>query len=308
MRCIMGLDIGSVTVKVALISENNKVLKTFYERSQGKPLEKLRSIFNKIPKGYKVIGVGVTGSARTFIGKVVGADLVKNEITAHAAALSKFYPEARTVFEIGGQDSKIIIFRKGVPVDFAMNTVCAAGTGSFLDQQAGRLCIPIEDFGKIALKSKKAIEVGGRCTVFAESDMVQKQQAGHKVEDIIKGLCSNLVKNYLNNVAKGKDLEEPFVLLGGVASNKGIVKAFEEQLNTKIIIPEHYKVMGAIGMALLVIRNLPQKTKFRGLEFRKYKLKREAFQCQDCVNKCDIIRIGICGEISHIGSKCGKWE
>jgi len=307
MNCIMGIDVGSVSIKVVLLDQKSRVLKAFYERSSGRPLEILMKLFRKIPHSCNILGVGITGSARTFAGKVIGADLVKNEITAHAAALLKFYPKARTVIEIGGQDSKIIIFRNKIPVDFAMNTVCAAGTGSFLDQQAGRLCIPIEDFGRLALQSKKALKVGGRCTVFSESDMIQKQQAGHDIKDIINGLCNNLVKNYLNNVAKGKDMEKPFVLLGGVAANVGIVRAFEKQLGSKMIIPNHYKVMGAIGMALLVSHHLPKKTRFRGLDFRKYRLKREAFQCKGCINQCDIIKIDVCGEVSHIGSKCGKW-
>jgi len=305
MKCYLGVDVGSVSVKVALLDFKCRVLRTFYERSSGMPLETLKKIFDRIPSSYEIFGAGVTGSGRNFIGKVIGADVIKNEITAHASALSKFYPSAKTVIELGGQDSKIIIFRKGVPVDFAMNTVCAAGTGSFLDQQASRLCVPIEKFGSLALKSKKALNVGGRCTVFAESDMIQKQQAGHEIHDIINGLCNNLVKNYLSNVAKGKDLEKPFVLLGGVAANVGIVRAFEKNLGAKMIIPRHYNVMGAIGMALLSRET--KKTKFRGLDFRKYNLKKEAFQCRDCVNACDIIKIDVCGEVSHIGSKCGKY-
>ena len=307
MKTYMGIDVGSVTVKVALLSRQKKVLKSFYERSRGQPLEILKKVFSKVPKGYEIAGVGITGSGREYIGKIIGADVFKNEITAHATALGYFYPKAKTVIEIGGQDSKIIIFRKGIPVDFAMNTVCAAGTGSFLDQQAGRLCIPIENFGKIALKSGKELEMGGRCTVFAESDMIQKQQAGHDIKDIINALCNNLAKNYINNVAKGKDLEEPYVLLGGVAANVGIVRAFERQLGSKMIIPPNYNVMGAIGMAILVLNNIPKKTKFRGLDFKKYNLKRQSFQCRECVNNCDILKIDVCGEISHIGAKCGKW-
>jgi len=307
-EAIMGIDVGSVSVKAALLDAKGKILRTFYERNRGMLLEKLMEIFQKIPKTFEIKGVGITGSARNFVGKVIGADLIKNEITAHASALMKFYPSAKTIIEIGGQDSKIIIFRKGVPVDFAMNTVCAAGTGSFLDQQASRLCIPIEDFGKIALKSKKNLSVGGRCTVFAESDMIQKQQAGHEIKDVIRGLCNNLVKNYLNNVAKGKDLEKPFVLLGGVAANKGIVSAFERQLNAKMIIPKNYNVMGAIGMAILVLKEKIKKTKFRGLNFSSYQMKRQNFQCKSCNNECEIIRITVGNEVSHLGSKCGKWE
>lgn len=306
--CALGIDIGSVTIKIAVLNKKGKVLKTFYERTNGKPLEKLKKIFKKIPKKYLIIGVGVTGSARNFIGKIIGVDLLKNEITAHASSLSRFYPKAKTVIEIGGQDSKIIIFRDGIPVDFAMNTVCAAGTGSFLDQQAGRLGIPIEDFGKLAKKSRKDLNVGGRCTVFAESDMIQKQQAGHEVKDIIHGLCNNLVKNYLSNVAKGKELEKPYVLIGGVAANSGIARAFREQLGFKMIIPKHYNVMGAIGMALLVLKDIPEHTKFKGLNFSKYKIKKNIFSCKSCENNCDIIKISVGDDVTHLGSKCGKFE
>lgn len=306
-KCFMGIDVGSVSVKIALVNKKGKIMLTFYERSKGKPIEKLKELFLKIPKKYEILGVGITGSARSFVGRIIGADLIKNEITAHASALEKFYRRAKTIIEIGGQDSKIIIFRKGIPVDFAMNTVCAAGTGSFLDQQAARLGIPIEKFGKIALKSKRELNVGGRCTVFAESDMIQKQQAGYELKDIINGLCNNLVKNYLHNVAKGKDLEFPYVLIGGVASNKGIVRAFEKNLKTKIIIPKHYNVMGAIGMALLVLKE-KRKTKFRGLDMGKYKMKRKVFKCKSCENNCNIIKIKVGGETTHSGGRCGKFE
>ena len=307
--CVMGIDVGSVSVKIAILNKKGKVLYTRYERSKGKPIDKLKEMFLKIPKKYDIIGVGITGSARFFIGKIIGSDIIKNEITAHASALEKFYPKAKTIFEIGGQDSKIIIFKKGIPTDFAMNTVCAAGTGSFLDQQASRLGIPIEKFGKLALKSKKDLNVGGRCTVFAESDIIQKQQAGHEIKDIIKGLCNNLVKNYLHNVAKGKDLEPPFVLIGGVAANKGIVRAFEKYLRAKIIIPKHYKVMGAVGMAFLVLKNKQKNTtNFRGLDIGKHKVKKKVFQCKSCENNCDIIKIKIGKETTHLGSKCGKFE
>ncbi len=152
----------------------------------------------------EICGVGATGSARNLAGVIVGADVVKNEITAHAVAASTVNPKVQTVLEIGGQDSKIIILRDGVVVDFAMNTVCAAGTGSFLDQQASRLNIPIEEFGGLALRGKSPVRIAGRCSVFAESDMIHKQQLGHNLEDIIGGLCEALVRNFLNNLGKGE--------------------------------------------------------------------------------------------------------
>lgn len=307
--CIMGIDVGSVSVKIVIIDMKGEILLTYYERSKGKPIEKLKELFSKIPKRYEIKSVGITGSARNFIGKIIGADLIKNEITAHASALQKFYPNAKTIMEIGGQDSKIIIFRKGIPVDFAMNTVCAAGTGSFLDQQAMRLDIPIKKFGEIALKSKKDINVGGRCTVFAESDMIQKQQAGYEIKDIINGLCNNLVKNYFNNVAKGKELEKPYVLIGGVAANKGIIKSFEKYLKTRIIIPKYYNVMGAIGMAFILLDNNHKgKTKFKGSDLTDYKIKKKIFQCNECENDCDIIQIKTGKKTIYFGSKCNRFS
>ncbi len=188
-------------------------------------------------------------------GVVIGADTVKNEITAHAVAAMHLVPGVKTVFEIGGQDSKMIIIRDRVVTDFAMNTVCAAGTGSFLDQQAARLNIPIEEFGRRAAESRTPVRVAGRCAVFAESDMIHKQQAGHQIADILGGLCQALVRNYLNNVGKGKPICDPVVFQGGVAANTGMKRAFEEALGYPVVVPPHYDVMGAIGAALLRCRS-----------------------------------------------------
>lgn len=304
--CYIGIDVGSVSAKVVLLGKDMNILKYYYERTNGKVLDTVRKIFNKIGASYKIEGCGVTGSGRVFIGKIVGADVIKNEITAHASALSHFYPKANTIIEIGGQDSKIIIFRNGVPVDFAMNSVCAAGTGSFLDQQATRLGIKIEEFGKIALKSKKAINIGGRCTVFAESEMIQKQQLGFNRADIINGLCMALVRNYLNDVAKGKELKPPFIFLGGVAANVGIKKAFEKVLKVKITVPKYHNIMGAIGMALIVAKKNIEQTKFRGLTIPEVKI--ENFVCKKCNNNCEILKVVIEGEPAYLGSRCGRWD
>ena len=190
-RGYLGLDVGSVSTNVVVIAEDGTPLTTVYLRTRGEPIravqEGLRRARQDLPEGFTVLGVGATGSARQLGGVIVGADVVKNEITAHAVAASELVPGVQTVLEIGGQDSKIIIIRDGVIADFAMNTVCAAGTGSFLDQQAGRLGIPIEELGEIALKSKTPVRIAGRCTVFAESDMVHKQQLGYRQEDIVYG-------------------------------------------------------------------------------------------------------------------------
>jgi len=225
MRGYLGIDVGSVSTNLAVLTEDGELIESLYIRTQGQPIKAIQSgigqLKERLPKDIRIMGAATTGSARKLAGVIVGADVIKNEITAHAVAAMKVVPDVRTVLEIGGQDSKIIIIRDGVVVDFAMNSVCAAGTGSFLDHQAARLGIAIEDFGDLAAQATTPVRIAGRCSVFAESDMVHKQQMGHSVPDIIAGLCQALVRNYLNNVGKGKDIQPPVVFQGGVAANKG---------------------------------------------------------------------------------------
>lgn len=255
-KLYIGIDTGSVSTNVVAVDENAEVLFARYIRTKGQPINSVKAGMEELRediegKGFEVGGVGVTGSGRQMIGLMVGADVVKNEITAHATATVHYHPDVRTIFEIGGQDSKIIILKDGIVTDFSMNTVCAAGTGSFLDHQAERLGVPIQEFGDLALTAENEVRIAGRCTVFAESDMIAKQQYGYSKAEIIKGLCDALVRNYLNNLGRGKVLEAPFVFQGGVAANKGIIKAFEEQTGHEVIIPKYFSVMGAIGMALM---------------------------------------------------------
>ena len=206
----LGIDVGSVTTKLAVIDETGKYVDSVMLKTAGTPVSAvqngMRQLYEKRITDYEVMGVGTTGSGRALAGSLVGADVVKNEITAHAVAASVTVPGVQTILEIGGQDSKIIILRDGIVTDFAMNTVCAAGTGSFLDHQAQRLGVPIEEFGATALKSSNPARIAGRCGVFAESDLIHKQQLGYPVEDLLYGLCQALVRNYLSNLALGKEL------------------------------------------------------------------------------------------------------
>ncbi len=317
MKGYMGVDVGSVSTNLVLIDTRNQVIAYEYLRTKGDPIkavqEGLLKLKAHLPSNVEVCGVGTTGSARYLSGIVMGADIIKNEITAHAVAAIHVIPEVRTVLEIGGQDSKLIIIREGIVVDFAMNTVCAAGTGSFLDHQASRLGIPIEEFGDFALRADKPAQVAGRCTVFAESDMIHKQQIGHKVENIIYGLCQALVRNFLNNLAKGKKLLSPIVFQGGVAANKGLKRAFEEALEAEIIIPDRYHhVMGAVGAALLAqeeVTSNNRETGFRGFETAQDKFETSSFHCKGCENCCEIVGTELEGEVlARWGSRCGKWE
>lgn len=311
----LGLDVGSVSTNIVLINEQGEVLESLYLRTQGQPIktvqQAMKMLAQNLPASTVIRGVGTTGSARHLSAVMVGADVVKNEITAHGVAAIQQVPGVQTVLEIGGQDSKIIILRNGVVADFAMNTVCAAGTGSFLDQQASRLNIPIESFGRLALESQTPVRIAGRCAVFAESDMIHKQQMGFSLPDIVAGLCEALVRNYLNNVGKGKEILAPVVFQGGVAANIGMRQAFEKALGTEVIIPRNYKVMGALGAALLAKEAVAQgkPTGFKGFGIIDTEFAVGSFECNGCPNLCEVIEINEDGAtIARWGDRCGKWS
>ena len=333
LTAYLGIDVGSVTTKLALVDEKGQYIDSYMLKTAGKPVIAVQQGLNKILEQanqknieYSIKGVGTTGSGRNLAGALVGADLIKNEITAHAVAAATYIPGVQTILEIGGQDSKIIILRDGIVTDFAMNTVCAAGTGSFLDHQAARLNVPIEEFGDTALKSTNPARIAGRCGVFAESDLIHKQQLGYPVEDLLYGLCQALVRNYLSNLALGKELLPTVSFQGGVATNSGMVKAFEEELQTKIIVPENHQTMGAIGAALLAMENhqyTEKETTFKGWNVGNMQFQSITCHCDGCSNNCEVITITE-GEtkIQHVenikdiqgnivarwGGTCGKWD
>lgn len=317
MGYYIGIDVGSVTTKLALIGEQGEMIWSTYLRTEGGPIEAIQKSFGQLSKlGYDIEkdikAVGTTGSGRHLAATMVGADIIKNEITAHATAAKFVEPEVRTVIDIGGQDSKIIFIKNGVSVGFNMNSICAAGTGSFLDHQASRLGIPIEQFGEYALRSKNPVKISGRCGVFAESDLIHKQQLGYKKEDLVAGLCIALTSNYISNVARGKRIEPVTIFQGGVAANVGICAAFERKLGISVLVPKYHSVMGAWGSALLAKQwktRIKGSTKFRGIEcISSYECTPKTFSCIDCSNNCEINELYIENQLaSRWGSRCGKW-
>ncbi len=296
MKLYLGIDVGSVSTNIVLLNAQSELVAKLYLRSQGDPVGSVQKGLSKILLSLKeadIAGVGVTGSGRSLIGKLLGADLIKNEITAHAVACINLMPEVQTIIEIGGQDSKLIIIRNCIVSDFAMNTVCAAGTGSFLDQQAARLNLSINELGEKAALGRHPVRIAGRCAVFAESDMIHKQQMGHPLEDILAGLCNALVRNFINNLGKGKDLKPPFLFQGGVAANRGIRRSFEEALHHPVIVPENYEVMGAIGVAILARDEMERKktTDFKGHRILAEPIVTTSFDCDGCANQCEIVEL-----------------
>ncbi len=309
----LGVDVGSISINFFILNDNEEVVFKSYIRGQGDPVgavqQGLKELEIAIDKDYDVKAVCVTGSGRSLIGAVIGADIIKNEIMTHARAAIHTNHDVKTIIEIGGQDSKVTIIRDGIVVDFAMNLVCAAGTGSFLDSQAKRLNISIDELSNRSVLADNPTNIAGRCTVFAESDMIHKQQTGHKQEDILMGLCHSLVRNYLSNVCRGKEIKPPVFLQGGISANKGIYRAFKEALNMEIHIPDNHMDMGAYGAALIAKETDIQKTRFRGYAISDHSIVTGSFQCKDCSNLCEVVSIEDNNEIiGKSGGRCGKWE
>ena len=311
----LGIDVGSVSTDFVLMDEKREIVSQLYMKTGGNPIKAVKEGLCQLGREYEskdIAGAGTTGSGRTLAAAIAGADAVKNEITAHGVAAAAFDPEIRTVIEIGGQDSKIILLNDGLVTDFAMNTVCTAGTGSFLDRQAERLGMEIGELGDYALRAENPVRIAGRCAVFAESDIIHKQQLGCSMEDIIAGMSAALVRNYLSNVAKGKEILPKICFQGGVAANPGIRYALQDALGLEVCVPAHHKVMGAFGAALIareIIKNGNEKTRFKGFEAGLNDIRTESFECIDCGNHCEIVILRSGGrQIGCFSDRCGKYQ
>ncbi len=256
----MGIDVGSTSVNIVIINNRKEVVEYEYVRTHGDPVEAVRKCFEKIMKGpFKnlvISGAGTTGSGRYMIGELIGADVIKDEITAQAAASIFIDKDVDTIFEIGGQDSKYIRIEHGNVVDFQMNKVCAAGTGSFIEEQAKKFAIPVDDFGVIALKGGGPVELAERCAVFIESSIAAHTACGETVENIAAGLCYAIVKNYLNRVVGEKKIGKKIFLQGGIAYNQGIINAFRALTGAEIVVPPFFSVTGAYGAALITLKEM----------------------------------------------------
>ncbi|MFH1651693.1 MAG: acyl-CoA dehydratase activase [Chloroflexota bacterium] len=316
VEAYVGVDIGSISTNVVVIDRDNNVLARRYLMTAGKPIEAVKQGLYEVGQeiGDRVIikGAGSTGSGRYMTGEFFGADVVRNEITSHAKAASTICPEADTIFEIGGQDAKYISLQNGVIVDFAMNKVCAAGTGSFLEEQAGKLGLKIDDFGGLALAAKQPLDLGERCTVFMESQLNYHKQTGATKENLLGGLAYSIVKNYLNKVVEEHHVGEHILFQGGVGFNRSVKAAFESVLGKKVTVPPHHDILGALGVAMLAMEKMQhseRNTRFRGFDLRDLPYELSSFICQDCANHCEIHKV-VFGQEEPLfyGSRCGKWD
>ncbi len=317
IRAYLGIDIGSISTNLAVIDGDGRLLSKRYLMTAGRPIEAVARGLDEIGReiGNRVViaGVGTTGSGRYMIADYVGADIVKNEITAQATAAAEIDRSVDTIFEIGGQDSKYISLKDGVVVDFEMNKACAAGTGSFLEEQGEKLNIDIKgQFADMAFSSECPCPLGERCTVFMENSLMAQKQRGASREDLVAGLAYSIVENYIHRVVGDKPVGQRIFFQGGVAFNKAVVAAFEKYLNKKIIVPPHHDVTGAIGMALIVMRHMKQEggqTAFKGFDLSKRPYTVTSFECKACPNMCEINRVKVEGDSPlFYGGRCEKYD
>ncbi|MGD0997694.1 MAG: acyl-CoA dehydratase activase [Thermoleophilia bacterium] len=312
----LGIDVGSVSTNLVVLDRAGEVVKAIYTKTQARPVEVvdagLVEIRDEIGERIRVLGVGTTGSGRELIGELCGADLITDEITAHKTGADfigrSIARQVDTIFEIGGQDSKFISMQDGIVVDFAMNEACAAGTGSFLEEQAEKLGIEIVDeFADLALKSTAPIRLGERCTVFMERDVMSYQSRGAARKDLVAGLAYSIAYNYLNRLVRERKIGDCIFFQGGTAYNDAVAAAFAQILGKEIIVPPHNGVMGAIGMALLARERMGRTgevTTFRGWDLSAVDYAVKDFVCKHCTNECDIRQFTIEGEKTYWGDKC----
>ncbi|HOT95820.1 MAG TPA: acyl-CoA dehydratase activase [bacterium] len=319
IEAYLGIDVGSVSTNLALLDRGGRVLDVVYTRTEGKPVQVVRRELQRWREKWasrvEVMGVGTTGSGREITAELVGADTVNDEITAHKTGAAFIATElgmapVDTIFEIGGQDSKFISLESGVVVDFAMNEACAAGTGSFLEEQAGKLGISIVDeFADLALQASRSAAMGERCTVFMEKDVSALLQQGMAKEEIAAGLAFSVVQNYLNRVVRGRKIGEVIFFQGGTAYNQAVAAAFAATLDKTIIVPPHCGVMGAIGAALLArdrMAGSSSASRFHGFDPDAIQFSVRHFTCKACSNQCDMQEVAVDGEKSYWGDKCSE--
>ncbi len=316
VNAYMGIDIGSVSTNLVVINDEGEVMKEIYTKTDARPVEVvskgLTDIQSEIGARINLLGVGTTGSGRELIGELTGADIITDEITAHKTGADyigrKIGKQCDTIFEIGGQDSKFISLQDGIVVDFAMNEACAAGTGSFLEEQAEKLGINIVgEFAELALGSEAPIRLGERCTVFMERDVMAYQQRGARRDDLVAGLAFSIATNYLNRLVRERHVGDVIFFQGGTAYNDAVAAAFSQILDKDVIVPPHNGVMGALGMALLArerVTRTGEPTSFRGWDLAEVDYTVVDFVCKACSNECDVRQFTIEGEKTYWGDKC----
>jgi predicted CoA-substrate-specific enzyme activase len=313
---VLGMDAGSTTTKAVLLDPATKgVVASHYTRTKGDPVAATRECLRALVEvvGNRRIGLaGSTGSARELAGAYLGTEHVYNEISAHAAGAAHFDPDVDTIFEIGGQDSKYIYLRNGVPIDYAMNNACSAGTGSFLEESAhGDLGMNVAEIADLALAAPAPVQFKATCAAFINSDIRIALQEGHSRENIVAGLVYAIAGNYLNRVKGARYVGKKVFLQGGVALNRAVGHAFAHSVGRQVVIPPSPELLGALGVALLALQrahdSLASATEL--LTLAEPEMKRTSrFTCGACTMYCSIDHFEVAGRRFPFGGRCSLYE
>ncbi|KAA3612648.1 MAG: hypothetical protein DWQ05_18535 [Calditrichaeota bacterium] len=313
----MGIDIGSTSTKAVLLEDNanaENILLGLYTRTKGQPvkavqalLRVLREIEDEHGLHFDFRSVGTTGSGRKFVQKVINADLAVDEITAHARAAIRLNPETDTIIEIGGQDAKFTVLKNGQVTFSVMNYVCAAGTGSFIEEQAKRLNVPINEYARRAVGARSPL-TSDRCTVFMERDLNHFLSQGYGKNELLAAALHSVRDNYLSKVAHLSKIGNVIYFQGATAKNKALVAAFEQKLQKPIFVSRYCHLTGALGVCLMLQEQQSGKSQFRGVDFYKETLIVKDDVCELCKNHCKLKEITIADEKVVWGYLCGRVE
>ncbi|HPF05453.1 MAG TPA: acyl-CoA dehydratase activase [Spirochaetota bacterium] len=311
-KVYFGIDIGSTSTKAVLTAENGEPLAGLYTRTSGRPLEAVQSILEAIDNisssnscRFKFLGAGTTGSGRKFVGSIINADLALDEITAHARAAYKLDPEVDTIIEIGGQDAKFTTLKNGMVTFSIMNNVCAAGTGSFVEEQAKKLGCPLSEYSGLA-EGVEAPLASDRCTVFMERDLNHYLSEGFSRREVLASVLHSVRENYLTKVAIEKNIGDRIFFQGATAKNRALVAAFEQRLGKPIMVSKYCHLTGALGVALSLMDSGMTESSFRGIHLYKEAIPVRSEVCGLCANSCKIKVAEVDGETAAFGFLCGR--
>ncbi len=308
----LGLDIGSTSTKAVLARPDRRVVAGFYTRTAGRPLQAVQALLEAMDDlartqglTLNIIGAGTTGSGRAFIGRIIGADLIIDEITAHARAAVELNPGVDTIIEIGGQDSKFTTLNNGMVTFSTMNTVCAAGTGSFIEEQASQLGCPLSEYSRRA-EGAPAPMASDRCTVFMERDLNHYLNKGYEVDEILAAVLHAVRDNYLSKVAVTSRIGSCISFQGATGRNKALVAAFEQKLGHPIFVSQYCHLTGALGTAYILAESGLKPSTFRGIDIYKQPVPIKSEVCEYCTNHCKIKLATVDGETVAYGFLCGR--
>jgi predicted CoA-substrate-specific enzyme activase len=318
---ILGVDGGSTTTKIALVNaKTHEVVASHYGRTHGDPVAALKTCIREIKAQLgdgaspRIKLAATTGSSRELLGVFLETGGVYNEIIAHTVGTTYFQKDVDTIFEIGGQDAKYVFINNAVPIDYAMNEACSAGTGSFLEESAhGDLSInSAPEIGPIALQANAPLKFGEHCSAFINSDIRKGISQGATREDIVAGLVYSIVANYLNRVVGNRTVGDHIVLQGGVAKNPAVPLAFARMTGKEITVPPDPELMGCFGVALLAQRKAEEGFLREGTFDLDEILESEiiyknTFTCKACENYCDIRNLSVGGHKYPFGGRCSKY-